>query len=736
MRKLRAAVLGATLLGSAAHAQNDQPTDLSMRILPSLVKIVSVCGNNEARVATGFVWGPHGSVVTDLHVVAGCPPPFTVLYFQTNGSKLTQVAREAKVSHVLRAADLVMLTVTDPPDAPPLQLSPTPVRPEQWVEAWGFPLGVQAPINTRLQVTFANDLFPQLSSTLDDAARSELQTLKFPDLSASVLHLSGPLQPGDSGAPVLDQSGQVVGIGSGGLQHGASSISWAMRAQYLTSLENSADSLPAGGSAGAMFAYATSPAAVSGQPAGPIPAPAGPETVQCGTMNLIDRGVRPLSQLWTPGSEQTRVHALEARLGVTDGELSAQPFRIWIEPRSGATIVVPVEAKLTGQAPYCRAEASGVSLMIRLGALPDDPATPEWQLAVSIEDERGLRDFAHLYKTGLWWRHEGGWTFHAVENGARIENRAMWDKADLRIFRADLFGRSVSVNAAVVEPSATATDKLQLLRFLAGLALSGFPPRDQTAPSDADMGDQTPSVSAQNDETSEPLPVTQGPRLYPILSCGTPFLMMTAVPTFGALAATDANLSSLADAMKSFAKLGPDDIRTAQYEVWAQPWAGTTVLLPRGIDPIGNGGRTDTRAGAQSNPRSDLADRACVFTLHDAPQLRFLLMGTLAKQFADAKQHLTEIFAQRLRIQLQDWQRLPASPDGDDGIQRYEGTGADEQGRPVKVLAVVQKQFRWVAVGAAVAPASMGGKAPAPRLGAAVAGIFLGTAAVHASVQP
>lgn len=723
MRKLKAALLATVLFGTAAHAQNDQPTDLSMKVLPSLVKIVSVCGNNEARVATGFVWGPSHSVVTDLHVVAGCPPPYTVLYFQTNGSKLTQVAREAKVSHVLRAADLVMLTVTNPPDAPPLQLSPTPVKPEQWVEAWGFPLGVQAPINTRLQVTFANDLFPQLSSTLDDAARSELQTLKFPDLSANVLHLSGPLQPGDSGAPVLDQSGQVVGIGSGGLQHGASSISWAMRAQYLASLANSTDSLPDGGSAGAMFAYATSAATVNAQQSSP--APSGPETLQCGTTSLIDHGTRPLSQLWVPGSGQSRIRAMATRLGVTDRDLSAQPFRIWIEPRSGATIVVPVEAKLTAQSPYCRAEASGINLMVRLGALPDDPATPEWQLTVSIEDERGLRDFAHLYKTGLWWRHEDGWTSHAIENGARVENRAMWDKADLRIFRADMFGRGVSVNAAVAEPSASTADKVQLLRFLTGLALSGFPPRDQTAPSDADIDNETPSASAQSDETPEPLPVTQGPRLYPILSCGTPFLMMTAVPTFGALAATDTNLASLTDTIEAFAKLRPDDIRKAQYEVWAQPWAGTTVLLPRGLDPISNEKR--------ANARSDLADKACLFTLHDSPQLRFLLLGTLAKQFADPKQHLTEILAQRLRVQLQDWHPLP---NGNDTTHRYQGTGTDEEGRLMKLFVVTQKQFRWIAVAAAIAPASVGSQAPAPRLGAALAGIYLGSAHATAPVEP
>lgn len=734
-------MLGTVLFGSAAYAQNDAATDLSMKILPSLVKIVSICGNNEARVATGFVWGPHGSVVTDLHVVAGCPPPYTVLYFQTNGSKLTQIARDATVSRVLRAADLVLLTVTNPPDAPPLRLSPTPVKPEQWVEAWGFPLGVQAPINTRLQVTFANDLFPELSSTLDDAARSELQTLKFPDLSAQVLHLSGPLQPGDSGAPVLDQSGEVVGIGSGGLQQGASSISWAMRAQYLANLENSSDPLPAGGDASAMFAYATSAANVTGpQIGGPAPALAGPDSVQCGALTLIDRGTRPLSQLWVPGRGHKRIQAMERRFGVPGEALSSQPFRIWTEPRSGASIIVPAEAKLTPDGEYCRAEVvagAGVGLTVRLGVLPDDPATPEWQLAVSVEDERGFRDLVHLYKTGLWWQPEDAWSLHTIQNGARVEDRAMWNKRDLRVYRTDMFGRGVNVNAAVAEPSASAASKLQLLRFLTGLTLSGFPPRDQTAPSDADMDSDAPSVSAQNDDAAEPLPVTQGPRLYPIRSCGTPFLMMTPVPTFGALAATDADLASLAKATEDLAKLGPDDIRTAQYEVWGQPWSGTTVLLPRGIEPVEDDVHSEAQPGAQAGREAaELADKACVFTLHNSPRFRFVLLGTLAKGLPDPKQDLSKIFAQRLRVQLQDWQPLSAERDGNLAMHRYEGTGSDDQGRPVKVFAVTQTQFRWTTVAAAIAPAETGTQGPAPRLGAALAGLFLGSVPLQRPAQP
>ena len=69
-------------------------------------------------------------------------------------------------------------------------------------------------------------------------------------------------------------------------------------------------------------------------------------------------------------------------------------------------------------------------------------------------------------------------------------------------------------------------------------------------------------------------------------------------------------------------------------------------------------------------------------------------------------------------------------------MHRYEGTGSDDQGRPVKVFAVTQTQFRWTTVAAAIAPAETGTQGPAPRLGAALAGLFLGSVPLQRPAQP
>jgi hypothetical protein len=67
----------------------------------------------------------------------------------------------------------------------------------------------------------------------------------FPALDLHILYLEGSLLPGFSGSPVFDPQGRLIGIGDGGLEKGASNVSWIIPAKYLTELENSSmTSLP------------------------------------------------------------------------------------------------------------------------------------------------------------------------------------------------------------------------------------------------------------------------------------------------------------------------------------------------------------------------------------------------------------------------------------------------------------------------------------------------------------
>lgn len=706
MRGVTAALVAcACIIGSAAMAEGPSPGDLGSKILPSLVKVISVCGQaNESRVATGFVWGPDRQVVTDMHVVVGCQPPFSVLYFVRNGTTITQTVRDAVVSNVLRSADLVLLTVTNPPDAPPLKLADQPASPEQWVEAWGFPLGIEAPIDTRLQVTFANDLFPQLSSTLDDTARSQIQALHFPDLSSQVLHLSGPLQPGDSGAPVVDAAGRLVGIGSGGLQQGAASISWAMRGFYLDQLLASTDSLPSGGTAGSLFAYAlqSTPVAEGAQAGGTRP------TTMCGKLGLTFLGMRSLAQLAATADSRSAVQQIAADAQVSAADLAAAPYQVWIEPQSGAAVVLPAEADLRQGDSFCRADSrqAAASLLIRLDRLPADPDTPEWALAVSrIRWQAvGLFGGAEAGTRAVWHRLDRSRQF--VANGALVHRAVLADRDGARLYRADLDGRQVSVSEGMLvrapadqRPPAA---RLGLARLLLALDLSSFPPPDQTQATDI----ETPPSGEETTDESAP---TTGPKFYTVLHCGRPMLLMSDVPRLGALAAAGADTKMVVAGVQGGANVSVDSISNAQYDVWAQVPSGSVALVPRGM-------QREIRPEEKG---------ACLFGSPDAPGLHMALIGRAAVSLANTADLVRDALKRMLHLSLGAEEPSTAAQSGTIQVMRLQAVATDSDSRAFHVTGVSQLQDGFMLVSIVIARNDLGAHGPAPRVGAALAGLLL-----------
>lgn len=699
MRRLIAAL---AVLCAAATARADAPADqVGARVIQSLVKIVAVCGDSgSARIGSGFVWGAQRQVVTDLHVVVGCTMPVSVLYFVRRPDGLGQTARPATVTRVLRAADLVLLTVTDPPDAPPLQIAPKPPAAEQQVAAWGFPLGVEAPIDTKLQVTFANDLFPQLASTLDDAARAELTELHFPALDSEVLHLSGPLQPGDSGAPVVDAAGDVVGIGSGGLQQGAASISWAMRARYLSLLAISTDAMPPAGTAGSLFAVVSRTVA-AGQPTPP-------QGVRCGASTLTYRGKRSLAELTgAAGAEVPTAKLARLEAGAVP---AATLFDVWVEPVSGAAAVVPHGAVLTAGDDFCHADAGPkVSLLIRLEPLPADPATPEWALAVAQRRFQALGLYARAVGSGLMFAHNlGRWKGESVANGALVRRVVQQTKEeDARVYRVDLEGRGVSLaEGAVVETreeQAPADTKAALAQALAAVALATFAPPDRTQAGAI-------AVAPTADDDADSVPATPGATLYPAVKCGVRFLLMSRVPTFGALAAGGPDAAAVASAVQQAAGVSADRIVPAQYDLWALDPLGIAVLVPRAM-------RLETAT----------AD-ACRFAAPGQSAARVAVLERTQTPLADVTA-LRDVLSAALGVTVDDLHPMtgaaPRAPvwqaDGTNGAQTY------------RVVVGAQRRADRTVIEAAAAPAD---PASALWLASATAGVLLAPGVTQSLVVP
>lgn len=143
------------------------------------------CGQNQT--GTGFVVSP-GRVVTNAHVVAGVTMPMV----QTQ----TQGALPARVVYFDAVKDLALLAV-DSLDAAPLSTAPTVARNTATAFA-GYPLG--GPLQVRPATVLSSG--PMMVPDITGGAES----------AVDVYQLAGNVQSGNSGGPLLDTEGRVVGV--------------------------------------------------------------------------------------------------------------------------------------------------------------------------------------------------------------------------------------------------------------------------------------------------------------------------------------------------------------------------------------------------------------------------------------------------------------------------------------------------------------------------------------------
>jgi hypothetical protein len=166
------------------------------------------------------------AIVTALHGVAGCD-----ITAASDGSiKLT---KPLKLTAVDVASDLALLT-----SAELSALAPAGMRFRPSVEwnrlagqnlvAWGHPQNVTLKDE---KVTVHNTPLEELRTYfvgIPKDQRDKLANRHSPEATLQVVSLFGPLQAGDSGAPVLDSEGFVVAVADGGLDGGFGNVVWAV----------------------------------------------------------------------------------------------------------------------------------------------------------------------------------------------------------------------------------------------------------------------------------------------------------------------------------------------------------------------------------------------------------------------------------------------------------------------------------------------------------------------------
>jgi len=172
----------------------------------------------EGRVLSGFkaqVSGVRG-IVTALHGVVGCSD---LLAF--NNDESYPGLRILNVDIGLDAAFLTSAALEVGSD---------------WLETAGFqgqdlrvvgyPQGLGYQFSHRVEPQLT-PLRPLRTSLPDDVA-NDLERRGSPELDQTILSLSGAIQNGYSGAPILTWEGQVIAVANGGLKSGSVDIGWAM----------------------------------------------------------------------------------------------------------------------------------------------------------------------------------------------------------------------------------------------------------------------------------------------------------------------------------------------------------------------------------------------------------------------------------------------------------------------------------------------------------------------------
>ena len=228
------------------------------RAINSVVQIWVTNSQNtkEKKVLTGFIWQNPNQIVTALH---GMQAGWKIEVKYPNQAFF----REAKIKKVLPKADLVLLELSS--NEPSL---PTTILPIKNVFLGKVEFG--EPLYC-LGISMGSSGIP--SRTLSKGFLQPKETLEFlvpqnvkEELRKTTLGLdldiiyfdNGNLLPSNSGAPIFDKQGRLVGIGNGGLEKGTVNISWAIPAKYISELENSPASQLPGNASSSRMLFSTS----------------------------------------------------------------------------------------------------------------------------------------------------------------------------------------------------------------------------------------------------------------------------------------------------------------------------------------------------------------------------------------------------------------------------------------------------------------------------------------------
>lgn len=196
--------------------------------------VVQIQAEGENR-GIGVVLKEPDHVVTALHVVAGIPD--IRVY-----SKFKGRAVPAKIIKVHKESDLALLKLTTPLNLPALNHTKTQPEAHGKYLIYGYtatPEVIEMPLRLASKTYKLTSIIapttPQYKWLMDNG---------YPSPNATIIRLADPIQHGDSGSPITDANGNLIGIADGGLPQASQRMNWGISAStYIDALWASKESI-------------------------------------------------------------------------------------------------------------------------------------------------------------------------------------------------------------------------------------------------------------------------------------------------------------------------------------------------------------------------------------------------------------------------------------------------------------------------------------------------------------
>ncbi|CAN7491393.1 S1 family peptidase [Bosea sp. LjRoot237] len=381
------------------------PTQARVGAAQAVVKITSLgCRHNNGsvpdRTGTGFLFGSTGTLVTALHVVANCSN--VTAWFEQEPNKPT---RALSLERTLAKRDLALMRIAGTSAQTPLQVGQVP-SPGKPLAAVGYALDQASMQDWDSALALGTLKPPDGTSTIVemlDPATAQSMSTSTVSIYERVLRFSSHFQPGMSGGPVIDQSGQVIGVVGGGMRQGLAPVSWAWPTTLLPALLASTEPVTV------QFSYQQAFYALQAPATGPR------QSITCGELSFGRVRRASFTDVAASADDQPRIAHIVNVSTLPRAQIDAFTFDIWRDPASGATFATPENVTLQQQNGYC--EFTSADQIFRQFVQGRRVATP-WDVntvSTQFEQQFAGRYFVpqfgsfgdqHLTTTGPMMRNE------------------------------------------------------------------------------------------------------------------------------------------------------------------------------------------------------------------------------------------------------------------------------------------------------------------------------------------